>query len=119
MNVNDDDDKGQSAFYARSDAEQRAEAAFAAHKDFFCSNEHLTNVKLAEVVTEGRVKFYDRKFITERVRKGRPCTQVKFDKVTFNSGQRVLLEESLAAYGFDSGDFGYMPKSQSFSIYVY
>ena len=119
LNFIKDEDEGQSAFYARNDAEQRAKAAYAAHKGFFDSAAHNTDVALATVVIDGRVRLFDRKFITERVRKGRPCTQVKFDKVEFNKGQRQLLDDSLAAYGFAAGEYEYRPKSQSYSIYVY
>jgi hypothetical protein len=110
---------GQSAFYARQDAGRRAEAAYAAHKGFFESQAHLDSYNLALVVARGRVKNCKEEIITERVRKGRPCTQIKFNKAEFNSGQRVLLEDALEAYGFDRADFGYYPKSQSFSIFVY
>ena len=110
---------GQSAFYARQDAERGAQAAYAAHKDFFESRAHLDNYNLALAVARGLVKACKEEIITERVRKGRPCTQIKFNKVEFGSGKRVLLEDALEAFGLDRADFGYYPKSQSFSIFVF
>lgn len=118
--INDDEHgMGQNPYWARKDIEARADAAYKAHQVFFDSVAHGARVELATKLAREGARFYNDLFITERQKKGRPYTEVKLNKVEFDRGQRVKLNETLLAFGFLEGEFEYRPASQSYRIFVY
>ncbi len=110
--------QGQSGWFAVSDIEARAKAAYKLHGDFFDSVDHNNKVQVATELVLDYAKFHDKLFVTEKQSKGEPLTLVKLNKVEFKPGMRVQLNTALEAAGFIEGEFGYRQASQSYFVKV-
>ena len=114
----EDDNTGQSGWFAVNDIERRAKLAYKKHSQFYESDAHNDRCASAKALVKLHAKLYSDLYVTERDERDGPCTEIKLNKVEFNAGMRVKLEAVLLAAGFNKDEFGYRPASESFFVKV-
>jgi hypothetical protein len=119
--MNIDDDKSilsTRKWFAVQDIEERANAAYIKHSQFFDSDAHIDRCASARALVKLHAKRYSALYVTERDERDGPCTEIKLNRVEFRTGMRVKLDDVLEAAGFKKSEFGYRVSSESYFVKV-
>ena len=114
----EDDNTGQSRWFAVQDIEERADAAYKKHSEFFDSDAHIDRCASARALVKLHAKRYSDLYVTERDERDGPCTEIKLNKVEFRPGMRVKLNDVLEAAGLKKSEYGYRTSSESYFVKV-
>jgi hypothetical protein len=114
----EDDNTGQSGWFAVNDIDRRAKLAYKKHSEFFDSDAHTDRCASAKALVKLHAKFYSDLYVTERDERDGPCTEIKLNRVEFRPGMRVKLDDILESAGFKKSEFGYRVSSESYFVKV-
>ena len=122
MLVEKETKEANSKFFAVTDINARAAAAYAANKQLFTSTQHTTRVELVDSILKSIFVGYATAYQTSRAATSKRAahTEVKYFRVvTYAANKHKQLKaaavEQLAALGLD---LVYKPKTDSYSVHV-
>ena len=122
MLVEKETKEANSKFFAVTDINARAAAAYAANKQLFTSTQHTTRVELVDSILKSMFVGYATAYQTSRAATSKRAahTEVKYFRVvtyaaTQHSKLKAAAVEQLAALGLD---LVYKPKTDSYSVHV-
>ena len=122
MLVEKETKEANSKFFAVTDINARAAAAYAANKQLFQSKQHTTRVELVDSILKSIFVGYATAYQTSRAATSKRAahTEVKYFRVvTYAANKHKQLKaaavEQLAALGLD---LVYKPKTDSYSVHV-
>ena len=122
MLVEKETKEANSKFFAVTDINARAAAAYAANKQLFQSKQHTTKVELVDSILKSIFVGYATAYQTSRAATSKRAahTEVKYFRVvTYAANKHKQLKaaavEQLAALGLD---LVYKPKTDSYSVHV-
>ena len=122
MLVEKETKEANSKFFAVTDINARAAAAYAANKQLFTSTQHTTRVELVDSILKSIFVGYATAYQTSRAATSKRAahTEVKYFRVvtyaaTQHSKLKAAAVEQLAALGLD---LVYKPRTDSYSVHV-
>ena len=122
MLVEKETKEANSKFFAVTDINARAAAAYAANKQLFQSKQHTTRVELVDSILKSIFVGYATAYQTSRAATSKRAahTEVKYFRVvTYAANKHKQLKaaavEQLAALGLD---LVYKPRTDSYSVHV-